>query len=139
MYVGCFNLANINLFVNSDLVILYASSDVETLLFDCMSHNGLKQINNIYHDKIKTNLFQPIAPLFIKSFDHSPITVEFFGLNYQPAIDNSFIFDFKIANFVGLSGFCISFEWNDLLCNMNLDAMYSKILDILHLGINHIF
>ena len=74
----------------------------------------------------------PISPLFKKSFHHSPITVEFSVLNYQPAIANSFVFDFKNANFVDLN----SFEWNDSLCKFNLDEMYSKILEILHLGIN---
>ena len=87
-----------------------------------MSHNGFKQINNIYNNNshifdlvfvghdLDANLFLPISPLFKKSFHHSPITVEFSVLNYQPAIDNSFVFDFKNANFVGFNSFLNSFE-----------------------------
>ena len=79
-----------------------------------MSHAVFKQINNIYNDNshildlvfvdhdLDANLFLPISPLFKKSFHHSPITVEFSVLNYQPAIANSFVFDFRSANFVGL-------------------------------------
>ena len=60
---------------------------------------------------------------------------KFKKLKWNSAVDNSFVFDFKNANFVGLNSFPNSFEWND---NFNVDEMYSKILEILHLGI-HLF
>ena len=84
-----------------------------------MSRNGLKQINNIYNDSshildlvfvdydLNTDLFLPISPLFKKSFHNSPITIEFSVLNNQPAINSSFVFDFKNASFVGPNGFLI--------------------------------
>ena len=74
MYVGDFNLAKINWSVNSSL------SDIESLSLDFMSHNGFKQINNIYNDNshilelafvahdLDTDLFLPISPLFEKPF-----------------------------------------------------------------------
>ena len=101
MYVGDFNLAKINWSVNSELFPFFVSSDIKSFLVDFMSHNGFKQINNIYNDKshildlvfvdhdVDANLFLPISPLFKKSFHHSSITVEFSVLNYQPDIDNS--------------------------------------------------
>ena len=89
MFFLDFNLAKINWSVNSDLVPFYVSSDVESLLFDFMSHNGLKQINNIYNDNSHIldlvfvyHQFLPISSLFKKSFHLSPIMVEFSVLNY---------------------------------------------------------
>ena len=65
-----------------------------------MENSCFKQINNIYNDNshildlvfvdhdLDVNLFLPISPLFKKSLHHTPITLEFSVLNYQPAIDN---------------------------------------------------
>ena len=79
--------------------------------------------------------FLSISPLFKKLFHHSPITIEFCILNnYQPAINTSFVFDFKNASFVGLNVFLIVLS--GMIFYMNLDEMYSKMLELLHLGIN---
>ena len=49
MYVADFYLAKIDWSVISELVPFFVSSDIESLLLDFMSHNGFKQINNIYN------------------------------------------------------------------------------------------
>ena len=81
----------------------------------------------------------PIECIFKKSIHHSPIVIdlaiiEFY--NYRLSKIDAFTLDFKKANFIGLNNLLLSLDWTFLLSNMDLNAMYEKILSILHNEMN---
>lgn len=149
IYMGDFNLGQICWNLDKNLLPFQIKNDFDSLLLEFLSLNNLYQINNILNENFRIldlvmvdndfnhNIFEPILPIFDKTFHHAPITVEFSVQNFQP-LGNScnFSYDFKNADYQSINLYLCDIDWLNVLSRLELKEMYCTFLSTFLEAIN---
>lgn len=152
--LGDFNLPNVDWSPTDDcgsLLPSNVSTTAERLIVDTAFSFNLAQINNFRNcvnkildlifisSELISNVEEAITPLAKIDLFHVPVVMNISSYKFDNIYIKNSKYNYKKGDFVKLNEYLQSIDWDHEIENYSndLDAIYQKFIELVHVGINH--